>query len=64
MGAFTPSIVHIVLYCEPVLWVESECIVYSIPRDTSGVLLLTRHQDAARRLAELFKERKIVKKYW
>ena len=32
-------------------------------RVVSGVVLLTRHTEAARRIAELFHERKIIKKY-
>ena len=33
-------------------------------RDTSGVILLSRNSDAARRLANLFQERRVKKKYW
>lgn len=32
-------------------------------RATSGVLLLTRHTDAARKIAALFQEHRIIKKY-
>ena len=33
-------------------------------RDTSGVLLLTRHKESAKWLANLFQQRKVIKKYW
>jgi len=40
------------------------CALSFVIRNTSGVLLLTRHTEAARKLAELFKNRRIIKKYW
>ena len=39
-------------------------ILFDIGSDTSGVILLSRHSTAARRLAELFQQRKIKKTYW
>ena len=33
-------------------------------RDTSGVILLSRNSDSARKLAALFQERQVKKKYW
>ena len=43
----------------------SQCdIMYVYYRGTSGVLLLTRHKAAAAWIAQLFKEQKIIKKYW
>ena len=42
----------------------SFCQSLSFYRSTSGVVLLTRHAEAATRIASLFKERKITKKYW
>ena len=42
--------------------VSEICVHYC--RNTSGIVLLTRHADAAKNIATLFREHKIIKKYW
>jgi 23S rRNA-/tRNA-specific pseudouridylate synthase len=39
-------------------------LAHRLDRDTSGVILLSRDSSAARRLAELFQQRRIKKTYW
>ena len=39
-------------------------LVHRLDRDTSGVLVVARHPNAAARLAELFKRRDMAKVYW
>ncbi len=39
-------------------------LVHRLDRDTSGVLIVARHPNAAARLAELFKHRDMQKVYW
>jgi len=39
-------------------------LVHRLDRDTSGVLLLARHQEAARRLTAAFRAKETVKLYW
>lgn len=39
-------------------------LVHRIDRDTSGILLLARTDQAAQLLTQLFKRKKILKKYW
>jgi 23S rRNA pseudouridine955/2504/2580 synthase len=43
---------------------ERPRLVHRLDRDTSGVLLLARHADAARRLTEAFRDKTSEKIYW
>lgn len=43
---------------------EPPQLAHRLDKMTSGVLLLTRHKEAAKWMAQLFKQRAIVRTYW
>jgi 23S rRNA pseudouridine955/2504/2580 synthase len=43
---------------------ERPRLVHRLDRDTAGVMILARHPDAARKLAESFRRHKARKYYW